>query len=205
MPSISVGDKFLVSLRGQMCNSQIISTFWFQCSTLGTNVDYAANMNALWTALNGASGLKAKFLACCPPEYVLLEAWLQKVDPTRLVSVKVSVVADGTYGEHATTANLAAVITRRGDGAQRKDLSSLHLPYANEDPGITNGTVAANMLTAMDTLATQMVFSVTATPGSTFNPVIRNGPLSTDVTLITQAFSQDTVRVMRRRTLRIGK
>lgn len=205
MPSISVGDKILVSFRGTMCNSQIISTFWYQISTLGSNVDYSANMSALRTSIAVANGLQAKFLACCPPEYVLLEMWLQRVDPTRYVSAKFSVVQDGTYGQHATTANLSAVITRRGDGANRKNLSSLHIPYSNEDPGITNGTVAATMLAAMDALTPLMVFSLVGTAGSTFNPIIRNGPANIDSTIITQAFSQDTVRVMRRRTLRIGK
>lgn len=200
----NIGDKILVSYVGEMFGQRLLSTFWYQVNTLVGAPNTTTFANALHTFLNAAGGMREKFLACCPPQYNLVATWVQTIEPTRVVKSIYLEAQVGTYAQDANTANLAGVISRRGGLANRKNQSSLHVPMANLDPDMSGGTLSAGQLAALEDLSAVVILQAPLSGVGTAFPIIRNGTGIGDVSPILFAAPQDSVRVMRRRTLRVG-
>lgn len=206
MPIVSAGDVYEVTFRGSLDGQLILNTFHYGCSVVGgipTPTTFAAAMDA---SISAAGGLASKFLACCPAAYVLNFIDYQDVAPVRYVKNTIAHGTGGTSGQDASTANLAGTVTRRGDLARRSNIGSLHVPYPNLDPGASGGLTSAALNTALNALALSMTLTLVLGGGvGTITPVLWKRPLATSVVPITQAFAQRTLRVMRRRTVGVGK
>lgn len=205
MPVQAVGDIILISFDGVMLNQRLNSSFRYKVgSVVGgpTNNAFAAAIEA---AIIAAGNLVPKFLACCPPSYLLNFIWVQTIAPVRVQKSIFSLSNVGTFGFDASTANVATVITRRGDLANKHNVGSLHVPNANLDTNASGGTISANQLTANNTLGTQMLQAITVGALGSIFPVLWNGGPTTNSTSITSTQSQLTTRVMRRRTVGVGK
>jgi len=204
MASTNIGDKILVTFNGRMLGETVLNTFWYQVSALTGSPNTTTFGSALHTQINTAGGLRESFLACCPQNYTLVEMWIQFVDPVRVVKQVFNDNEDGTWAVDTDTTNLAGVITRRGDLAGRKHVGSLHVPISSDPTAIIAGELSAALKAKLDTLCTDVVSSQALTGVGTANPILRNGPLMTDVTVINNAFTHTEVRIMRRRTVRVG-
>jgi len=204
MASTSLGDKILVTFNGRLLGETVMNTFWYQVSALTGTPNTSSFASALYANLNAGGGLIESFLACCPDNYTLVETWIQFVEPLRVVKSVFLTNESGTWGVDTDTTNLAGVITRRGDLAGRSHVGSLHVPISSDPTSIQLGELSGVLTTRMTTLCTDMASSQALTGVGTANPVLRNGPLTTDVTLINSCFVQTEVRIMRRRTVRVG-
>lgn len=203
--SVSAGDRFLVTFRGRAFGQDVLNTFWYGVSAVSGTPSEIAFSNAMHSQIILGGGMKDTFLDLMPTQYVLQQIWIQKVDPLRNVAAKYNEANTGTFAEDASTANLAGVITRRGGLAKRTNLSSLHLMYPNLDAGILSGSVSVAWNTAATAFLPFLTTSILVGALGTVIPVIRNGPGTTQVSPIESAFVQTTIRVMRRRTLLVGK
>ena len=203
-PAAQVADRLIVTYVGDLLNQRIMSTFWYGISSLIGVPTLGDVMDELRAKLITANNLRDDYLSCCPPQYTLNETWVQFVRPTRYVK-KVYVDAQaGTFAGDAHTANIAAVIERRGVTASRKSVSTLHVPCPTANSAITGGSITAGYATPLADLATQVATQVTTATGYVLDPVIDNGVGGTNFTAIGLAFPQTTVRVMRRRTVGLG-
>jgi len=204
MAAVNLGDKILVTFYGELLNQRIINTFWYQVSALTGSPNTATFATALIAQIKTAGGLRDSFVDVAPQNYGLGQIWAQFIEPTRVVKVIDNTADAGNWPVDADTANVAAVITRRGDLAGRKHVGSLHVPISTDPTAIIAGSLSAALKVKTDALATDIASAQVLAGLGTCNPILRNGPLTTDVTVINNAFSQTTVRTMRRRTVGRG-
>lgn len=206
MPIVTAGDVIQVNLNGTLDGQKILNTFFYGASVVSgipSTHTFAAAVNS---TLGAAGALFSKFLQCCPAAYTLVSVDIQDVAPVRYVKDTFTNGTGGTSTLDASTANLAATITRRGDLAKRTNIGSLHIPYPNLDPGVSGGFVSAAMTSNLNALAAQMVLNFVLAGGvGTIVPVLWKRPLATSVVNITQAIPRETLRTMRRRTVGVGK
>lgn len=204
MAAVNIGDKILITFSGSLFAQRILNTFWYQVSALTGTPNTTSFGTALNTAITGAATLKTAFLDCCPDNYNLDQTWIQFIDPVRVVKSVFNDNLPGTWGADTDTANVAGVITRRGNLAGRKRVGSLHVPISSDPTAITDGILVPGLLARMATLASELPIALGVGSLGQVNPILRNGPLTTDVTLIDSAFTHNEVRTMRRRTLGRG-
>jgi hypothetical protein len=208
-PAVAIGQLANVNFSGTLDGQLIISTFKYKITAIpGSPPTFDVGANAFYTKLNSGGNLVQLFTSCCPPQYTLNKVNIQLVFPYPKYQTLQYANGDvGTFTQDAHTANLAAVITRRGILASRTNIGSLHIPYANEDPGMSGGLVSGAMTTAMNTLSAFMITHITDSLNIVWEPTLAKAvPISTsDLHQITQATPQATVRVMRRRTVGVGK
>jgi hypothetical protein len=184
-----------------------MSTFVYRVSSVTGTPNQHDVFDALDTKLKTSNNLVDKYLACVTHDYVLLQIWYQTIAPGRFAKYPVTAVGKiGAFTGESQTANLAAVITRRGDLGNRHNVSTLHVPIGTDDNSMEDGELTVDLKAVMDALAIQMNSSITlSSPVTGLAPVINNGPNANDYSPITNTFTGDHIRVMRRRTLSLGQ
>lgn len=199
------GDVILTSFNGLWHGQKVLSTFYWGINTVTGAPSNAAFIAALDAQLLSGGNLVLKFLPCAPPQYTLVERWHQFVAPLRTQKVIVTSGLAGTGATASTTANVANVITRRGDLANKHNVGSLHVPASNANVGYANGLIGAAQQALLQTLATQMLAPVVMAGVGSVLPILWFKPSILNATPITSTTVQQTIRVMRRRTVGVGK
>lgn len=204
MATVGAGDVLLVSFYGKLFNQTLINTFHYGVSIVAGDPLAKTFCDEVNAKLTGVSSLASKFLACCPAQYTLTFVRVQVIKPLRLAAFQYSNGTGGTSTLDTTTANLAGVVTRRGDLGNRKNVGSLHVPYPSSDAGVTAGTISTDMKTALGALGAVIIAGQQLATVGTIVPVIFNGPTKADVSPISTYIVQDTLRTMRRRNIGLG-
>lgn len=201
----AAGQKYLVTFYGSCFGQNILNTFVYHLKTLGTLDTHTVAEDTLHEILIQPNGLMERFINASVPSYILHAIKIQCIYPTRLAPATFPKTELGGYITDTESANLAGVITRRGDLANRSNVGSLHIVAPMGVAGVVNGQVTAEWKTALDLLAEQVeqvyneiVFN------STWEPVLFNKNAPSVVTKVTDAFPQITARTMRRRTVGLG-
>lgn len=206
MPTLLTADRVLVTINGTLFGQRIMSTFGYVVeSQTGSNQDDDA-FTALRNKLCELGGLVDKYLACLPSQYVKGQIWIQDIQPTRIVKrVFTNIAAGATSGEVAETANIAGTILRRGDFANRRNVSVLHLPSPTTVNWIDQGNFTVQALTAYQALADKIILDqATTVPVVNYAPSILPKTAAGLPVPITSANAQDIVRTMHRRTVGLG-
>lgn len=211
MANIAVGDLVQLSFRGLSFAQQIIMVRNYRMSvapTATTTVfDFCSNLAVSLNVGGSNSAYRSAYLACLSSSYQLQEIRVQVIKPIRYVAVTAALAVNGTRGV-ANAASQAGTITMFTEKAGRDQQSSVHIgPIASADsiagvivPGL-NGALADLRDHLFDTLSPGAGLGV-------LDPVIWHagvpGPtISYDI--IEDGTVRDTTRVMRRRTLGVGK
>jgi len=203
----SVGDTWLVTLRGSVFNQLILNTFYYRVAYLATPGTTNAKQGVLQGYLNTVGGFIDKFLAALPSDYNLDRLDIQKVGPYRTITLNQTFASNGLNGFNVGQANTAMSIERRGELARRFDVGRVQLVGSDDTSWINQGVLQAAAKTACANFGAQMV-AAQGTLGSTdtFIPVlsrISGGTrINTDILLYEV---QTTARTMRRRTVGVGK
>jgi hypothetical protein len=206
--ALALGDVIQVSFRGSLFNQQILNILHFSVGVIGTGTDY--DQLSMFTSNlvtgGGSVDLVLPFMACMPPEYALEEVRAQRIYPTRTVY---AFTLSGAFGQYATgteTTNVAASIEKRTLTPGRMGIGRLQLAGV-PTAAMNNGEVSAAFKgTEMLNLANTMIQTITTTaPVVTYNPCLFN-PTATGPKFspLFSCIPMDTLRVMRRRTLRVG-
>lgn len=207
MASLQIADRVLITVNILAFEQHLMSTFVYGVSSLTPPVTQAQAFAVLHTKVTGVGGLITTYRNVLCPEFLVSSVWYQVISPSRYAKYEfTSGLGLGTFAAGAaSSANQAAVILRRGDGASRKQISTLHVPIGQDSDCQANGGIGGGIETPLDTLASQLKDSITtATTVIQFDPVINNGPNATDFTPITITSVKPWVRVMRRRTVGLG-
>jgi len=206
----AVGQKYLITIKGVIGNQVTMSTFWYQLENLGP----AASVNAVYDVIQAqlaiANLLAFDFRACCPDNWDHTETWIQCVHPDRVMKRVVPINLPGAFPLSAMHTNLAAVIERRAEIADRKSVSTLHVPLPEpSDVGVIGVITDPVYLGKLNDLATEMKQDITSGGGAptilrpvVFNPKGLPAPVSNR--FIVQTTVMQTMRVMRRRTVGLG-
>jgi len=208
MAAAVLNQVYLVTLFGRLNNQTVLNTFMYKLSLVPAAQTVATAYGVINTALNPIHLLQDKFLAVAPDNYHLVRKYVQCIDPVRYAKGEFAVALDGYAGSDANTCNLAAVITRRGEEANRRNVGSLHIPLPDpigvaEDGEITDATYKGHL----GELATEMLNPLQDGLATwKFDPVlfnIKRGIGAPRIPIVGTAV-QTSVRVMRRRTVGLG-
>lgn len=207
MAAAAVGDRILVTFKGSLLAQIVMNTFVYRITSITGTPNQHDVFDALDTKLKSANNLVPKFMLAVTHDYGLDQIWYQTIAPGRFAKYPVTAVGlIGSFTGESLTANLAGVITRRGDLGNRHNISTLHVPIGTDDNACEEGELTVDLKGALDVLAVQMNSSITlSSPTVGLEPVINNGPNAADYSPITNCFTSSGIRVMRRRTLRVGK
>lgn len=204
-----VPNRLDIKFYGTLLQQKIINTFTYTITQQVAEADFEALALALSLRLQAAGQLVPKFLDCCPSNYMLDEIGIQCRKEAQAFYQKFFTVAvAGGWGSAGSTANLSAVIVRRGDAANRKNVSTLHVPSPTLADVMENGSWKVGYKVNLDALATSVkdtvTFTVLGVGAFNIDPAIPNGRFQAAVTPITMASPRLTVRVMGRRTVGRG-
>jgi len=201
---VGAGDILQVTLVGDLIGQTIMNTFHYGVSTVtGTPTQSAFSAEVL-TKLAVAGGFYDKFLGMVPDNYTLSQVWVQFVLDTRYRKSVANPALPGTSGSTSRASNFAAVISRFGGAANRRNQGAVHIPIGGDSNFIADGLVTGATLTAMGVFAPFLFTPLTLATLGTIQPVLIHGTSKLNAIPLVTAEIQATSRVMRRRTLRVG-
>lgn len=208
---IAVDDVFLCSTIGECAGQRIQNTFYYYIKQIDPGATYTdlEAQQALNVSLfsDTAGNLKDKLMACLPMNYNLRETWVQKVFPARYRKTVDAQTDAGDITIEALATNIAAVIGRYGAEGNRHNIGSLHVgPLPTSDDYFGNGVLSVTYRPTLIALADQLKADVTIGSGTlvTFGPCLFAAVGTPVKQPIIATALQDTVRTMRRRTVRVG-
>lgn len=205
----AVGDIIEVTFKGDVYNQTVLNILHYRVLTAATG-STTVQSDSLATAEHvgpaGGADIWTLMALLLANDYNLEGVRVQDVFPVRYAPVFAALPAQGTGGPGNST-NLAGVITKQTRLSGRDQVGSIHLgPIADGDQD--QGFMAGTWLTDAQSLADAMEVVLSPVAGLTLEPVIwhRTVPATgTYSTRITNCTPRDTLRVMRRRTVRVGK
>jgi len=202
---IAAGSIMAVSAVGKMNGQETITTVHYRYANLtGTIPDGRAAIIYVLTQIRMAGGWFEKYLACISGAVTGIQLYGQWITNTRYAYATDGVAAaSGDLAATVMPQNVAMVVTRRGDLADRKNISTLHLP------GVPASEVAAGVLSldqqiALNDFANASIQPFVLTGGQELYPCAFNRNDPSFSRILTESFAQQTVRVMRRRTVGLG-
>lgn len=191
----------------QALNEQIIMNVRHYRLGVSTPTDGRELAEALLDEI--AEGVAAPWMATLAS---MQSSWLingpvdmQWIFPTRYITFTLpNPLNGGTVAEAALPQNVSAVATLRPDLAIRGRVGSFHVAGAPVDQD-NGGSWQPAYQTSLQTLATQLATPIVLPDASTvFNPILLKKSTPAESLLVTSGTYQQTVRVMRRRTVGLG-
>lgn len=202
---LAVGDVVALTYEGTFDSQQIRYALHYRVAVAGSSTTPELDLDAMAANFSspGTNSMTNALQAVHVDSFNFDAVLAQRVWPVRTIGMRVLSSFPGLIGQPGLPANAAAVITKRTLTPGRMGLGSLHLT------GIDTANVALSEITTLTgytALATLLIASrtvpavtMTVEPGL-FNP-------SFPPTFFSRLFDapvQKTVRVMRRRTVRLG-
>lgn len=200
---VDIGAVLAISIEGRQDNQQVITTLHYRLldNSLG---DGRAAALAMMSNLQQGGDLFDAYKACLCDAVTDLTMYAQWVTPQRFAYVvSPEAPAMGVIGTAPLPANVAQVVTRRGEEANRRSISTLHLPgvpVAAVVGGILDGAQKALLQDFADIACDANIL----VGGATLQPCAFTRLAPDTSKLLVEGFPQDTVRVMRRRTVGLG-
>lgn len=215
MPAMPIGSVVALTFRGEIFDQQWISTFHYRVSQVSTNPTVLTDLSDILDDQNTRAGsLYNRFRLALPVSTAVQDIGAQQIKIAR--SIRRSIVPTATGGSRgaATTPNLAAVITKGTDSGDRGEVGSVHLPGVATDD-MVDGEIIAALVALMEAIGESMRSKVfIAASGLEITPVLYHPDKKDAEGHITRAWFttdiiryivQPQIRVMRRRTIGIGK
>jgi len=214
LPNIAQGQRILVTPVGTIFGQRTMNTFLYRVSSVAGSISDTAFFDALHTVLGGSGNLLEKYSNCMSlNSWIGVAVWYQVVGPTRYRKV-VKGPLTGGFDSVMTSSNVQASISRFGEFGTRASVGGVRIPIAAEHS--EDGLLSAGLTAVLEELATEMKAAVAAgSPSVTLIPQVGvpgytndDPPVRIPVTNSIDCYEarvQDTTRVIRRRTLRVGE
>jgi hypothetical protein len=205
MPVLHATDKILMTFKGTLIGQTILNTFPLTVISVTGTPEVNDCLDALEAKIAGAGDLKTAYLNAVADNYTLDEIWLQVIFATRYRKKVYTIAAGGNSGANSLTPNVAGVLTRAGDQANKHNIGAIHLPIGTDDTSIVNGKLQATQKGLLNTVGTKCRGTVsTSSPAVTYAySLFQHDPAGLP-SFVTTTFAQETARVMRRRTVGLG-
>lgn len=201
----AAGQRYLVTFRMGYASQIYLNTFVYNLTNAGSLTSVSVACDTLKAKLDEPNALYDRWKACLPNNVTIDEVRVQCIYPTRVAAAIYPTIDVGTFIDSADTGNQAATITRKGELANRKNIGSLHMVAPSGTGSILGGTIQAAYRSALDLLAAEIKTAYSeAVFSSVWTPVLYSRTSPSLLTPIVDTAVQDTARVMRRRTLRVG-
>ena len=209
---LALNDIIQVSVRGLLFGQRILTVLHYRVSTAAGVTSAEAQLGEFSEDFaNNLGGVTVLFdmRAAVGGQYVFKEVRAQRVYPTRTVYRSTLIDVTGTHVDDATTANIAASITKQTARPGRMGVGRIQLagiPQTMIVAGALNPDYMAGELTTLgeaivDDAYTSPTEGWVATP-CLFNPAFDGAQKWADLLTFTV---NDSLRTMHRRTLRLGE
>jgi hypothetical protein len=209
MSTIITGDIIAVTAEFFNNGQQNLNTFHYRYDLLsGGSMTTAEAFTGLSARLNGVDNLFDSYAACLCNDITNIKWYMQVIYSIRFT--KSAVLNDydvGQNDEAPLPQNLAAVITMRGGIANRHNIGNKHIgsvPAAWVQFGAILETGLINYRNLASIAAAKVSNIAVGTKEFEATPVIYRRAAPQLSAEIETWVAQDTIRVMRRRTLRVG-
>jgi len=206
----AVGEMWGMRVRGTCHGQRILLTHHYILTDIIGSPDYdvvsAQFLNHLANDVGGSDLIETKLLACMPADYVLDAFEVQLIRPIRLAYTRKNRGTEGMHDETTETANQAAAITLKSAFAGRWAQCTKHIGPIPQGPTTqVNGLLANAYKVKLETLGAALLTPL-VTGLFTMSPCIKHpvGVHLGNTPLLTQTI-QTEIRVMRRRTVRVGE
>lgn len=212
MAGLNAADVVQIKVLGTLLGQKIITSWHYQVTVASTQADTVTactTLAASWSA--GVVSPFLSFLAVCPQNYMCDQITVQKIDPTRYRAGFTNMGLPGTDPNDTNSVNQAAFVEKATVFAKRGETGGWHIPGLTE-PNLTNGLISNAFMTKLSTFGSRCLNVFTDITDGTLElkPVMyhRWKGVPFPVKPPTQLFitiPQRTARVMRRRTVGVGK
>lgn len=210
---VEAGHIYALNWVGQIFSQRIMLTTHYKITAVNPDVEPSDVRSAMLVEVCAGGGgdlIESDYLACLPPSYTLNRVVAQPIYPIRLVYEDAVRNVAGTHASDTEASNQAAVITLQTEYAGRSQVSNKHIgPIPQAATVQANGELVAAYKTLLTTLGDSLTsFIVVAGLGLTMIPVIYHPnftPPDTASDPIAEFYVHDEIRVMRRRTVRLGE
>lgn len=206
---------FSYTVESDVAGQRCMNVYHYQLTaSTGALADYVALAADLDAANRAANRIVPLTAALMSSNNSITRTRVQSVYPTRLVVQEFSPGAvDGTQAGSPMPPNVSAVIEKTTDYASRWGRGSAHIagvPIGEDSGGIWGGGFMASMVSLGAAIKLQLT---TTGAAATWTPILYHAATAakpdkpattTRITPITECYALDTVRVMRRRTVRVG-
>jgi len=205
---LSAADIFQVKFEGSFGNDDVQNVFYYAVTSVsGAAQSSQASFTALDAVLKAPAGLANLMLLLSPTQYSLDNIRYQVIKPVRQVAYPIQAGLNGLNTFDTLAGNVAFCLTKRGDRAGRKYISTTHV-IGTTDPAImAAGSLTGAAITLAENIASFMKNTISFTAGGidyVVAPVIYHPSDPLNPTPITSVLVQSTTRVMRRRTVGLG-
>lgn len=194
---------FSVTIEGDLLGQQVMSVFHYQYRG-DASVPHDDAIAALTELVEAPNQLYDNYRAAVPENLTNLIIRYQRTHPVRYAQVvEIPPLRTGTR-DICTTPNVGFAITKQCEEAGRGFVGTVHVPGlapADQDGGFL--TVGFKAIADILADQIQQVVSVGGA-GNRIVPVLFKRSNPALCPQVTNTFTQDTVRVMRRRTVRVG-
>lgn len=209
MPAVVLpNDKVLVTVISSYCGQTCMNTFPFVAKGITGSPPAIAAMEKLIDASILAGNYVDLLRGCMAQNCVINQVWAQIIGPVRVRARKRTVNIIGNYTEtDGLTANVQASIERYGELAGRHQQGAIRVPIGTDDSCFDDGELTPAMKSALELLGNEMTQSLTVTDTGwnvSFDPCVGVAKQELDWVITEGTIVQDTVRVIRRRTVRVG-
>jgi len=201
------GARLLITFEGIHMGQQVMTTTCWRVTSFGPVPDGSAMLEAVYTAITAAGKLYPTWRDCLSEEVTGIKMKLQWVQPVRYAHRQFDVTPNtGDVVGVSMPSNVAAVITRRTDGVGPGQFGNLHMPGVPRT-FISDGYLTTDATLVYAAFAVEAITGFSATAGADtadFKPE----PYSQTAPLVENPYTtyaiQDTSRVERRRSIRLG-
>ena len=204
---ITDGDILQFSTRATYQGQRIINTWLFQVDQFEVDdLDYEDFCNAALLDMKITDGFLDRVRNVSNLGMTYEEIRLQKIYPIRERAVVNAEALVGLVTGAGAPANVAAVITKQGDGSGRWAQGSWHQSAVPATFLLATGLLNPDYLEDLRDALLELlnIGSPTGFDGSTLQSVLWNKTVPARATPITALVQQNTSRVMRRRTVGLG-
>lgn len=166
--------------------------------------DGAATLQALMIKIQAAGQVFRAHTNCTSQDldYNLIVAqWISPIRYARQDALPGQTI--GLVAQPSLPQNDAVALTKGGELAGRHNIGTVHMPGV-PTTFVTDGLVTPAGFTAYNDLCTAIQQDVTLVAGQIFRPVIYNRVTPADSKEISTVITQNTSRIMRRRTVGLG-
>jgi len=213
---INANDVVQVTIRGTLIDQTVMTTLFYRRPPGSAIINNGSvHLDNMFTNLDQPGDVLNDLTDALPDNLFDIEVDLQVIYPQRYMKQTYTPTVD--VGQLASTkfTNTAAVITLRGEQANRRTVCCKHIPV-NED-SVTDGRLTVVYRGILDAYVAQIQADLEPVVGVFWEPIIWGKPraaftkcgrdypalpaLRTDVIKV---ITQPTARVMRRRTVGLG-
>lgn len=201
-----------VNFFSELCGQRVMNTFHYQLESVpNPALDYKVYLDELATKLETVdTGLVATLNALYPTNLFTQYMRIQPIYIDRLRYAQYTLAVNGGAGSDSDSANVAFSVKRTAEAIGPQGVGRVQIPLCNvwRAEGYVDLAAINTIVTAFANAMLATI--VTEVPTATWIPVLfgagfTEGVPYTHVSPLVSAIPEDTIRVMRRRTVRLGE